>query len=709
MTARRTLPDKFPTIRESDYYTRRVARGDLLRRIAQAQNYLWANARRIHSMSSYEGNGCRVPADQNNMPVASVPPPGFTQSGTQSGTPKKFLPVCSFMVPPNFGPSGDVFVKLEGFASSGVLGSNGFTVELVCTNHEVDGKFIGVGSAILLPTGVGATSINVPKDRATQVFVWVRAISNVSTDVYIVDTVSAYFNSPTSDDIFGNTLQSDWQYMNLPSALLGAWYGTSYDGYPFSTAFLRQLVRNTITLWSRPWNLCSAYIGDNLNPGATKHRFMVGPKVTKATLTVYGYAPSSPAKFTISTGNLAAIQRSVTFTAPGYYTYTEDLMMTPNAENYFTIRPDAPAQNVLDWGNQILGVTIVEQGADPGVNPPASYVPIDEELFTADDLISYDLLEQLMLNDRWLLANRPQVLVSSWRHRALKRLAYDDSLTPPPDYDWTRGASGQPASSATGGTTEFGTDGVLKNITVRGDDTTADYLGVSAHDNRDGYGKYGDGVANSYDTSSDDRLWPSTSTYYMHGRRLAKVLLTSPVSCRAGAANPSVINNVNGASILTYIRGRRCTTALVCGYGYQYTGKTAHYRAAVGPGPEEIFYLGQGYYVINDDGHSGDVARVDLRPDLQHHWISALGGKDARGRTYYQGGLDSIGQWIGPGVVAIGASPPSALNVNGRLVAESDVKMFDGTARLEGLNFEMELMSILVIDAPLTQDILNAL
>lgn len=705
MTKRHTLPDTFPTLHERDYYSRRIARGDVFRRIAQAQNYIWANQGRIHGMSAYEGRNCTV--------YDTIK--GYS-SHTADGIDDKHdaIQLASIMVPDNPGPSRSVDVTVQ----FGLSATAGFAFTLVAEVYELDGTYTGVHQSATTST-TSATemtlTVTVPHGRPCQIVVWASYFhSGSATEYATCYYLYAKFTDPTTDQLFGSPVIPSWTLINKSTGLA--------DGDPVSAPLMRTLVRNTLALWSRQWVIANCYLSDQMNSGgfigSPGYRFTPGPKCTKVDITLYLYqfnaSVSGTVNYNMSGGG--TLSTTDTINSVGYHTLTHTVTVTPGAVCNLNLRWAGPNSGTTgDWGANLYGVTITEQGADPGIAIPSAFQPIDEELFTADDLIdTTTVLNKLLANDIWLLANRPRVLVSDWCHRTLKRLEKDDAGIIPPEWDWTRGdvPGALMASAITSGGAGFpyGQGGRLANITVCGNNTTADMSGSTSHDNQDGEGVYPDGLANSWsasDTSgsTDKRLWPTSEKFRRHGRRLAMFNITQPASARVGATAPLVHNKVPGARIQTWVRGSRCSPALQAGFAYQNDAlggatKAVNVRPVRGPAPENSFYMGWGSFDI--DYNATSSSQILLRPDLRN---SAIVPDEFIDSVYG----DMSAQWIGPAVEVQPSTPPTTLTIRGRLINKSGSKLRAGTEALEGSVFEMELQSAFVADVPLTQDLLDAL
>ena len=65
----RTIPARFPLVQQAELAYGRSMKADILRRFAQAQNFLWANVRRAASLWAYDGAGNFIPGSHWRPPA----------------------------------------------------------------------------------------------------------------------------------------------------------------------------------------------------------------------------------------------------------------------------------------------------------------------------------------------------------------------------------------------------------------------------------------------------------------------------------------------------------------------------------------------------------------------------------------------------------------------------------------------------------------
>lgn len=673
MTARRVIPAALPALRERNAYSRQLARGQLMRDISRAQNYIWARAYRVYANSAYEGNGsARLSPGHSFLYVG---PDDFTHLADEP-TPDGQYPfmtcMASFACPPNWGPSN--LLKVQG--RSTLANTEGDPGIVYVGVYELDGTALNIW-AFDDYTADGANewavNINVPRDRTTQVRVFLAGdfpnAESLATHELIF--ISARYNLPTAADIGGDTPIIGWKALYSDTA------GAVDD--PFSSAVLVNLIRDTNSLLSmRPPEICQSYIGRNYVSDAGgsyeevgRYKVYIPPLVTDLAGRLVIYCTHG------GTGNAVRVLVNGVEVAEYVDLPTGEtdqtvsgFVVTPGAEAIITVEAATTAAGA-DWGTMVLGVAFWEEAVDlalpGGMSVPASYQPLDEQFLTVDKAIVAELngtavagLRKLLENNTWLARHRLRWLVGDWRHRALKRIdteALDGgavSTNPYIGWDWTRGP--------------MNVEHRLyhpKNITIIGNDTTLDEGGFEATDDKDGIGAFPFGY--STDGGTVLSSWPISQEYRRHGRRVGRYRTDAGTDTQA-------ISIQDDARIRWLARGRRLEPAIPLAFD----GGTQ------GPKVEDVSFIDQGYFAIGE---------LVLR-------VISGGRLLASGRA-----ADSEARWYGPGI-ATHDSVGESFNVVGRCPLRVGAET---TNVLEGMLFEMELQSSLIMDDPLPQSTLDAL
>lgn len=653
----RTIPKAMPTLRAENYFTRRSARAELVLRLAQAQNYLWAHGERIYGNGAYEGNGNKLEYGVNDPAQEQMP------NGAQG------LCLLSFFCPPNWGASQRLKVQGRTAQVAGDAGSPNTTI--VAALYELDGTLI-TGSVQstsfdkpITVTANWVLNLSHPGNRPVQCRVWMGFTGTHAGDSATTSFVSARFQTGNTAEIGGDDVQATWQ----PTAHF-------FDvDMPLSSALLVRLVENTNVLYAlRPPELCQSWLGNNYANTATfaevgRYVCWVGPRVSqlKGKLNVYCTHGGVGNEVQVLVDGVVV----QTFTAlPAGESNLDVNAFAPTssgAENTLTIEARSTAAGA-DWGTIVHGVYFWEESVDlalpAGTAVPAAYQPLDEEALKPDDRIVAKLngtrragVYYLLQNDTWLARHRLRWLVGDWRHRALKRAREESAGKVQQSVDWTRGA-------------EERTDQLYhpKNITVRGDNVTADGTGSAAHDAQDGFGKWQYGLADVENSGGNIDVFPTAQIYRRHGRRLWKTWLVKPTGMSSHLDGPH-------ARMQMWFRGRRLRPDYM----------KLSFNSPGGPAEFESFYVGRGWLESN---YVGSIYRQD---------VLAISIKDPE---------DISPRWLGPQSQLTGLTAGGAFDVRGRI----DAKPYQlKTQHPEGLFFELELQTFFCGDEPLGQIDLNLL
>ena len=236
----RTIPDSFPLIAERDFFSHRVARASLIRKLALAQNYLWAKTCRIYGTSAYEGWGAaRYEGFTYNAPELNLIVPLINFLGHC---------VCSFIVPPNSGAGQKL--KVQGRSTIATT-SGGATGYVVAEMLELDGTSLGqYASTTYTVNGTNDWSMVVypPRDRFVQVRIYMAHQFFNSGDAHTVQSVSVRYLALSTAElgVGGATVAS--------GGVTDTWNPIAYAALAaddaMSSALLTALVRDTNHLWN---------------------------------------------------------------------------------------------------------------------------------------------------------------------------------------------------------------------------------------------------------------------------------------------------------------------------------------------------------------------------------------------------------------------------------------------------------------------------
>lgn len=647
--ATKTIPARFPTLKRKDCGTYRPARAGIIRSLAQAQNYIYANSRRIYANHAYEGNGNTLRHGEPDNILETVPGAGTANA----------LPVASFAVPPNWGPSNQL--RVQGTVSVNVEGARVGTA-VIFTVHELDGTFTGqwAQSAVDYETAVETINdqfdltMSMPQDRVVQVRVWITADTTQNGEYFKLNCISAAYKKGTSAELGGED-ETPWN--GLPTV-------GSADT-PLSSALLYSLVRNTLALYARnPWEVCQSWLGTVY--GNTSTFVEVGR--------YYVRTNEMPTSFQMrlivhcthgGAGNEVRVQENgadtVTFTALTTGTQELTVNFTPTGADedvYYTVEARSTAA-AADWGTTVLGVYLYESDVTPpypsGVAAPSTYEPIDEEQIEADDFIAAEDIgsdragiQYLIANDAWLAQHRTaRWLIGDWRHRVYKRFSYQSgNLYIASEFDWTPGPI-----------IEYGL-GRPKNITIRGDNTTLN--------GDDGFGGYPYGLEETAPAFSSS--WDNVQDWEEHGRRVGHFKVIVPTG-----HNP--VSQASNAHLLVYLRGRRLPPFLLKTFANQDEGPLASAEQ----------YHNRAFFIY--EYPTSDFREIKILE---------------------QNALDFTPKWFGPSRGLHVFAGVSSIDINGRCPQHSKYYHIDSgtglpTSKDEGLDgFEVELQSALIMDDKLT-------
>ena len=674
----RTIPARFPLVQQAELAYGRSMKADILRRFAQAQNFLWANVRRAASLWAYDGAGNFISGKSLATAGAGSVVPGWSDSliADMPGGTYKGICVATFAIPaPQI---GNTRIRAQGRAN---FQRNTGTAAIRVTLHEVDDDetFLGAYQTATL-TSTSSTwdwsfDLECPNNRPVVGKVWFGGLLGSSTSGTggTYDTLTIYSASVR------------W----LPPDQLGAPTGT-FDFEPVApTAFtagdsadvalLDQVRRGLVALGGSrgQTEILQSWFGEiertttsflevgrykvytSVEVGTIGYRLFLfkGDKdgqvlvkwngTTKATIDVK--APQA---------NWSVAEYSGTFTiAAG------DM----DAESVLSLE----VKNVADstaHGCMVIGVFAWEEAIDATGWPtvPSAFAPLDEGRLVADEFLVYDLepnesartgVKHLFANLLWLAKHRLRHLVADWRHRTLKRITGEDGTTasfPGSFWDWTPPGLG-PTPNLPGR--------APKNITVRGDLTVDDgwTRGAANHDSLDGFGHVTTGFSD-FDTSGITTGWPAFQQYRGHGRRLSGLVLVIPSGLSMHASDGTATSTFRA-------RARRVRPASM--------GVTFN-QGQLGPTVEEVNWQNRGSLEVDWPSTGGlslpiRSSSANVVDDYLPRWLptqSKLSYATASGRVR--------------GRLPIASIPNSQANV------------------LEGTLFEVELLGLLAYEDPLS-------
>lgn len=657
----RTIPAAYPNVKTQEVMTGRVIRASTLRRMAQSQNFLWANLRKVYQAHAYEGFGSLM---------ANLPPTNNIQTGVEplpDGSLGKLM--SSFYVPRNWCAGSRVRIAYQARMGRTSGSTTGKIIAVLCrmdetatgvwTSHNISG--VGTFTSIL--------RLRVPQDGEYQIKVYLQftngdpASETPFSNNLVLDYVSARYDQPDEQDLFGQTFDANKRWKK------------HYDVYnltdwpPAASHFYQRIVDNTNWMWhNRGAEICQSYLGlpwNNTTTFAEVGRYVcahvAGVTQWAGRLHVYIQNGGAGCEVRLLVGGvviqtwtaLAAGAQTLTVNAfsPGTSTAAiDDRVVTIEAKNL----------GGSYWGSIVWGVFLWESAVDETGLPtiPSVYSPQDESALEGDDLLVSSTttpsalksgLRWLQENDRWLYKNRLRMVVGDWRHRTYKRLATYAAAGTTFDarVDWTR--ADQWANQIL----------APRNITINGTS--------SANDDVDSIGDYDKGAGTSVGYNEAPFTYPTSMTHLLHGRRL-------------GLGFMGHVNSPLAASLYASwglkVRARRCRPAIM-----------SSDQNGFGPLAEETPYLNKAYLELVYNGATVPnpirIQTTPVRPDHEHQWH--LGAR-------------------GSHTVSTGAP---LFTVRGRLPGQPSG--VPAATRPEGMLFEVELASVFLADEPLTQDAIDSL
>lgn len=667
--ATRTIPAAFPRIRTQEAFTRKLARADLFRRIAKAQNYLWANIRRTYSNWAHEGNGDTLEAGtMANDPYLEVDP------SVAGGTDPTCLCVSSFLVPPNWGPSQRLKINLRWVFSQGTSPAGGGDARIILGVYSTTGVYKGILATTPLRSSSGTydeeVELETPNDETVMVRVLLNGTLMVADEEGVGDSMQIKYLSArydvANDDELGGTVPGSWIPHANPAAA----------DSPLSSGLLVHLINNTNALYAyRNPEICQTWFPDPWNNTSSfvevgRYTIFLPPKVGEVSGRLFVNCTDGGAGNEVRVLVDGAVAQTWTALSAGEneldLTDSNFSSLSDNDEHVITIeaKSTAGAGGGGDWGTMVWGVQVWEEdttlGLPGGTSVPAAYQPLDESKIFGDKEIVYDTLEgeragllRLLENDIWLAANRLRGLIGDWRHRVYKRF---DQQSASSDnvwgvWDWTPGVLEAERCM-----------GKPRNITVMaGVDDSAGW--TTPGDDRDGYGNYPIGYSDQASSNGDYVSWATVQSYAVHGARVLRFRIPIPVS------GVDVFQNDPNGRVAMSVRANRAQPALM----YQNDGE--------GPAIEEIYFEDRGYLLAE----TNEPIRFEV--------------KSAGGVHDYEP------QWFGPKSSTHVGGSDLDVNVNAHCPTSNALT----PDPFEGTLFEMEVRGAFVVDEPLPEESLALL
>lgn len=653
---RRTLPQNFPFVHPGEGWTAQLLKASLMRRLAQAQNYLWANLRRVYAGHGYDGfsNYLGNTPNSNTVQVGLDPLPDGSLG----------RPVCTFYVPRNW-CAGTLLRNKFRYTFTAGVGSP--TARVVFVLYRLDDTYAGIHAYEDCTAGTkdGVVSFRVPQDQDYQCRVFIQLVS-AGDDAQFTNLIKLTYLSSRYDtdatDIHGLTpSQITWaNRYDLPT--------TTFP--PAASAFFDRIIRNTLWHYThRNPELCQAYFGvpwHNTSTFTEVGRYAVNIAAGVSTIEgrLYVRTMNGGAGSEVRVLLNGTVQQTWTALALGDTELTSTITL-PNANGAeYTITIEARNSTTTNWGTIVWGVSYWESVTTlPGatVAAPTDYAPLDEDYLEGDDNIvalyaggsstfpaGFVRLQQ---NDRWLMKNRPRHLIGDWRHRTLKRLATYTSYgtTFDPRVDWSRGDNWSLQLDA------------YKNMTIRGDS--------GSYDDTDSLGNYSTGQGGNTGYNETPYTYPSDMYFTQHGRRLGRYPIAIPTGI-----TPLVTNGFSQWRLM--VRARRLRPYLLS------TDVNGN-----GPAVEEPAYLGKGYVDPIYDGTSKGLVPIQ---------DNNTPGRDTTQRWLLSKRADHLQ-----------SSGVKYVQLRGRL--PSQPVGAPPVPRPEGMCFEIEVTSVFLVDEPLTASYLATL
>lgn len=660
--ATRTLPSSFPLLRRHEAAAGRIFRASLARRLAQAQNYLWANLRKVYAAHASEGLGNIM----QNIP-ASVGADQLFLEQLPDGSSAR--PMASFFVPRNWCGGTNLKLNIRTVMARTVVGT---TCKVIAALYDLDDLPTGIWTSVSPTVGTvdNVLSLRVPQDAEYQCRVFLQFTNGDPTfDTYLanyayISNVSARYDLPDEQDLDGvsfNTVGRNWlPHVDIPDN----------EWWPCASHIIKRILDNTLNLYyTRGPELCQSYLAANYNPTtsfAEVGRYVVWqPRgVTEWQGRLVAYVDSAGgAGCEVRLKVDGTVVQTWTALAAGVtvLTLSAVALSTPTLfgqERTVTVE----AKNLggtTYWGTTVWGVQVWETAVDEtsiGGLIPTAFAPLDEAGLEGKDYITandngagercgFTTLQQ---NDRYLYKNRLRQVIGDWRHYTYKRLSTFASATSTydPRVDWTRGDPSTRQLLAP------------RNITINGTS--------SGVDEQDALGDFAYGAGSSVGYSEAPYTYPTSMTHARHGRRLGLYYW--------GHVFDPVAAGVYSAWVLR-CRGRRLRPALM-----------STDQNGFGPIPEETPYINKAYFQPTHNGSVQSnipITGSSTKPDHERRWHLAMRASHAV----------SIGT---PSNSIRGRIPPQASGAPPAL-------------RPEGMLFEVELNSVYWADEPLTQEALDAL
>lgn len=424
----RTLPSAFPLVHPHEVLGGRIISASIMRRLAQAQNYLWANLRNVRGHGAAGGGShvianwrreewrrgaVRLTETLSDLPLVAPGQPVLAQR------------LARFRVPANWCSGNRLRVRVSGVSNS--------LKSMVCARLFDGGSPVGPTVTQFFDDSGALKEIdlelNVPQGRELDCVLWASASHYAIDDARYAETATLvaysarYVNKST--DANGYVPQEWHDKRDLQDGIFHA----------AAPVFYRGILDNTLWHWTRrnpevahawlapsharttAWGEVGRYWCSVPRACTARYRLRARGLGSTGTISWRILVGGSP----VASGTFA---QNTTIDVDG------TLSLAASDDMLVTLEMSC-ANNVSDWGAQMLGFQLDEESFTSLVAPPESFSPQDELMLAADQRLEVQYFRTLQRNDRWLLHHRPRALVCDWMARGAFLL---NEVSGEPDY-----------------------------------------------------------------------------------------------------------------------------------------------------------------------------------------------------------------------------------------------------------------------------------